>query len=199
MSQEMSSESDQSPCELNKSGTTPIPTPDSSLSSDDLKDGIISALESELTNRLRVIDERLREAKVLVEGMSLDPIKRFVSVKLDFLRSLRPPGDRVKHILDEDETGEKALEDLFDGIPGWVVVTDAQLKTENVEAENLTLSMAINIEHTIVLKDGKFFCEWTDPKNPLVDEPPIKTFGGKPYRREELISPDGMPTIRYHI
>jgi hypothetical protein len=107
-----------------KSHTMAIPSPEG-MTPDDLKMALLSALESEHLGTLQEIDKRLRARKILIEGYRIDPIIGYVAVKIDVLREIRPP-DELKTLADEGT--RPLLEDVFGGLPGYVVVTDAQVK-----------------------------------------------------------------------
>jgi hypothetical protein len=142
---------------------------------------------------LREIDRRLREAKVLIEGYRIDPITRYIAVKVDFLRSLRPD-DEVKTL---GEQGAKPLlEKLLEGLPGFIVVTDSWMKLENFGTEHMRIETTLHIEHTVVMKDGKYLCEWGDPANPLC-RPKTLFEKGPVTRRDEQRG--GMHMIHYNL
>jgi hypothetical protein len=146
---------------------------------------------------LHEIDRRLREAKILIEGYRIDPIIGFVAVKIDFMRSLRPDDDPYKVLLKESGMAAcKIIEKLFDGLPGYVVVTDAELRIEDFGTETLSIKTTVSLEHTYVLKDGKYLCEWGDPANPIHEG---RVFQKKRPVREELTNAVGMPILRYHL
>ncbi len=140
---------------------------------------LLSSLESEHIGTLEEIDRRLRARKILIEGYRMDPIVGYVAVKIDFMRSLRPDGDPIKDALKQVGLAVvKVVEDIFQGIPGYIVVTDSELRIENIggedcqlqvggETRNISIQTTLNIEHTYVMKDGKYLCEWGDPANPL--------------------------------
>jgi hypothetical protein len=131
---------------------------------------LLSALESEHIGTLQEIDKRLRARKILIEGYRIDPIIGYVAVKIDVLREIRPP-DELKTLADQGT--RPLLEDVFGGLPGYVVVTDAQVKQEDLsykgdaDDDGISIQCTMNIEHTYVMKDGKYLCEWNDPANPL--------------------------------
>jgi hypothetical protein len=199
MSQETFSESDQSPCASKKtdeagvkSHLMAIPSPEG-MSTDEFKSALLSSLESEHIGTLHEIDRRLRQAKVLIEGYKIDPIEGYVAVKVDFMRAFRPDDD-VKEL---GQNGAKnILEKIFDGLPGYVVVTDAWMKIENFGTEDLRIETTLNIEHTIVMKDGKYLCEWSDPSNPL--HRPKAVFEKGPITREIEHGEHGV-RIRYNL
>jgi hypothetical protein len=178
------------------------------MTHDEFKLALLSSLESEHIGTLEEIDRRLREAKVLIEGYRIDPIVGYVAVKIDFLRSLRPEGDPIKQM--HREVGMaifKIVEKLFEGVKGYVVVTDSEMKIENIggddcqlqvgeEMRHISIQTTLNIEHTYVLKDGKYVCEWGDPKNPL-HQPETLFERPKPTRTIER-GPDGI-TMRYDL
>jgi hypothetical protein len=149
---------------------------------------------------LEEIDRRLRERKILIQGYRIDPIIGYVAVKIDVLREIRPP-DEVKTLADKGSV--PLLEDVFSGLPGYVVVTDAQLRVEDFgykadddQEHGISIQCTMNIEHTYIMKDGKYLCEWGDPTNPL--HTPKDLFEKrKPVRTIEH-GPDGV-TMRYDL
>lgn len=133
----------------------------------------------------------------MIEGYRIDPIVGFIAVKLDFLRSLRPEGDPIKEQMRQVGTNVyKVIEELFHGLPGYLVVTDAELRVEDFGTEQMTIRTSLKIEHTYVLKDGKYLCEWGDPANPISQGQPLQK---KKPLKEEFIDDAGMPTIRYNL
>lgn len=184
-----------------------IPSPEG-MTHDEFKLALLSALESEHIGTLEEIDRRLREARILIEGYSIDPIVGYVSVKIDFLRSLRSHDDPYKKMHREVGLAVfKVVEKLFEGIRGYVVVTDSELRIENIggedcqlnvggELRNITIQTSMNIQHTYVLKDGKYLCEWGDPQNPLTQPlPPVEK--REPVRTIEE-GPHGI-TFKYQL
>jgi hypothetical protein len=160
---------------------------------------LLSALESEHIGTLEEIDRRLRERKILIQGYHIDPIIGFVSVKIDVLREIRPP-DELKTLAEKGT--RPLLEDVFGGLPGYVVVTDAQVKQEDFgykgegDDHGISIQCTMNIEHTYVMKDGKYLCEWNDPANPLHKQEPL--FEKK--KVERVIEQHGnIQMIRYQL
>ncbi len=145
---------------------------------------------------------------MLIEGYRIDPIVGYVAVKIDFMRSLRPDGDPIKEAFKQVGLAVvKIVEEILEGIPGFVVVTDSELRIENIggedcqlqigeETRNISIQTTLNIEHTYVLKDGKYLCEWGDPANPL-HQPETLFERPKPTRTIER-GPDGI-TMRYDL
>lgn len=173
-----------------------IPSPEG-MTADEFKSALLSSLESEHIGTLLEIDRRLREAKILIEGYRIDPIVGYVAVKIDFLRSLRPADDPYKRMLSESGLAVfKVVEKLFEGLLGYVVVTDSELRIEDFGTEQMTIQTTLSIEHTYVLKDGKYLCEWGDPNNPL--HKPETLFEKRPVTRE-VEQRDGMHVIRYNL
>lgn len=156
---------------------------------------LLSSLESELLGVAREIDRRLRARKILVEGFHLDPILGYVAVKFDVLRTLRPP-DEMKRL---SEQGSKfLLEEIFQGLKGYVVATDAQIRHDRFDyGENsgiATMEVTMHVEHTYVMKDGKYLCEWGDNANPILHGEPLAK------RPQREITTDGQVTmIRYNL
>lgn len=175
-----------------------IPSPEG-MTADEFKLALLSSLESEHIGTLREIDRRLREAKILIEGYHIDPIVGYVAVKMDILRNLRPE-DEIKEI--SQHGSKNLLERVFGGLPGYVVVTDAQLRVEDFgwkgddERPGISIQTTLHIEHTYVMKDGKYVCEWGDPANPL-HNPKSLFEKRKPVR--EVEQKDGMHVIRYNL
>jgi hypothetical protein len=145
---------------------------------------------------------------VLIEGYRIDPIVGYVAVKIDFLRSLRPDDDPIKQMHREVGLAVfKIVEKLFDGVKGYVVVTDSEFKIENIggsdcqlnvggEMRHISIQTSLNIEHTYVLKDGKYLCEWNDPANPLQEPKP--TFERPPPVRTIEQDEHGV-TLKYQL
>jgi hypothetical protein len=160
---------------------------------------LLSSLESVHTGTLDEIDRRLRERKILIQGYRIDPIIGYIAVKIDVLREIRPP-DELKTIADEGT--RPLLEDVFGGLPGYIVVTDSQLKIEDMsykgewDDKSISIQCSMNIEHTYVMKDGKYLCEWGDPLNPLHNFEPL--FEKREVKRT-IEQKDGIPTIRYEL
>jgi hypothetical protein len=175
-----------------------IPSPEG-MTADDFKQALLSSLESEHIGTLREIDKRLRERQILIEGYKIDPIKGYVAVKIDVLRNIRP-ADEVKRLADQ---GSKwLLEEVFGGLGGYVVVTDHQVRIEDMgykgqgEEHGISIQSTFSIEHTYVMKDGKYLCEWGDPANPI--HKPETLFEKRPVTRE-VEQRDGMHVITYNL
>lgn len=176
-----------------------IPSPEG-MTADEFKLALLSSLESEHTGTLHEIDRRLRERKILIEGYQIDPIKGYVSVKIDVLRNIRPP-DEVKRL--SDEGSKWLLEEVFGGIAGYVVVTDHQLRIEDLgckvndnERSHLSIHTTLSIEHTYVMKDGKYLCEWGDPGNPIHHPEPLFE---KKKKVVEVQRREGVTIMRYKV
>lgn len=162
---------------------------------------LLSSLESEHLGTLREIDRRLRERRILIQGYHIDPIKGFVSVKIDVLREIRLP-DEIKTL---SEQGSKPLlEEVFAGLPGYIVVTDAQLKVEDLSYKGgddgddgrISIQTTLSIEHTYLMKDGKYVCEWNDPLNPLNEPEPLFE---KKKPTCEIEQHEGVMTMHYKL
>lgn len=160
---------------------------------------LLSALESEHLGTLEEIDRRLRARKILIQGYTIDPIIGYVAVKIDVLREIRPP-DELKTLADQGT--RPLLEEVFGGLPGYVVVTDAQLKVEDLsykgdaEHDGISIQCTMNIEHTYVMKDGKYLCEWNDPANPLHTQEPLI----EKKKVERVLEQNGQVlTMRYNL
>ena len=186
------------------SPTMAIPSPEG-MTADEFKWALLSSLENEYIGTLREIDRRLRERKILITGYNIDPIVGYVAVKIDVMREIRPP-DETKVIAEKGT--RPLLEDVFGGLPGYVVVTDAQLKIDNFDATpfdiqsgqdegpGISMQITMNIEHTYVMKDGKYLCEWGDPANPL-HKP--KDLFEKRKPTKEVTEEGGIHVIRYNL
>lgn len=173
-----------------------IPSPEG-MTQDEFKQELLSALESEHTGILVEIDRRLRDAKILIEGYRSDPIVGFVAVKLDFLRSLRPDNDPYKAMLNVPGLAAlKVVEKLFEGLPGYIVVTDSEMRVSGFGTDAMSITTTLKIEHTYVLKDGNYLCEWGDPDNPINKGQPLQK---KQPVREERHDANGMHAIRYQL
>lgn len=120
-------------------------------------------------------------------------------MKIDILRTLRPD-DQVKKL---GEQGSKfLLEEIMAGFSGYVVVTDCQTRIEDFgykgtdERPAISIKTTLNIEHTYVLLDGKYVCEWGDNNNPLIHPMPEKPTK-RPLR--EIREEQGRMVMRYNL
>jgi hypothetical protein len=169
------------------------------MTADEFKMALLSSLESEQIGTLREIDRRLRDRKILITGYRIDPIVGYVAVKIDVMREIRPP-DEVKMLADHGS--KPLLEEVFAGLPGYVVVTDSQLRIEDFgykgddEHPGISIQTTLQIEHSYVMKDGKYVCEWGDPANPL--HTPKHLFE-QPKPTRQIEQRGGMVRIQYNL
>jgi hypothetical protein len=125
-----------------------LPIPDvEGMTDDDLKTALLLAFESELTPRLREIDERLRDNHILIRGVDYDVLSKRVEFTIELMPSMNAVAEHGTASL---------METILNGVPGETVIHHQMRSKLSFHPTDMLSLIDLVAVHSYLLVNGTY-------------------------------------------